>query len=175
MIRSKATTDQQYLSRMAELSRTHPEYRRLRNLVVELHLPLAVQIARRFRNRGEPIQDLVQVASAALIKSVDSYDINRGVAFASYAVPRIVGELKHYLRDSSRNVRPPRDLQELSVKIQIVIEELGQRLRRSPTLADLATHLRLTEKQVLAGLRAGSGRTMLPLDAAARGHEFRAT
>lgn len=75
------------------------------------------------------------------------------------------------MRDHSWNVRPPRQLQELSIKIQVVTDELGQRLRRSPTVADLASHLRLTERQVLAGLHAGSGRRRLRLDAAPRGHD----
>lgn len=120
MIGSSSITDPQYPRRMAELPRAHPEHRRMRNLVVEAHIPLAARLAERFRDRGEPIEDLVQVASVGLIKAVDSYNVDRGAAFASYAIPTVVGELKRYFRNRTWDVRPPRDLQELSLEIQTV-------------------------------------------------------
>ena len=111
---------------------------RVRARLIELYIPLAEYLARRFRNRGEQFDDLVQVANLGLIKSVDGYDPTRGAAFTSYAIPMIVGELKRHFRDKGWDVRVPRRLQELRLEISKVSGDLAQDLGRSPTVADLA-------------------------------------
>jgi RNA polymerase sigma-B factor len=101
------------------------------------YLPLAHHLARRY-SRGADFDDLYQVASFALLKAVDRFDPGRGLAFTSYAVPTIVGELKRYFRDHGWAVRVPRDLQELKLRVDRATESLTARLGRSPTPAELA-------------------------------------
>ncbi|MDT5035266.1 MAG: polymerase sigma-B factor, partial [Micromonosporaceae bacterium] len=108
-IRARAGKDtddaaQELLTLLGDLPADSPERRRVRSRVIELYLPLAEYLARRFRNRGEPFDDLVQVANLGLIKSVDGYDASRGAAFTSYAIPMIVGELKRHFRDKGWDV-----------------------------------------------------------------------
>src|SRR3954449_5424550 len=104
-----------------------------RDSLVHLHLPLVEHCARRFRNRGEPLEDLVQVGTIGLIKSVDRFDTERGVEFSTYATPTIIGEIKRYFRDKGWAIRVPRRLQELRMQIGSVTAELTQSLGRSPT------------------------------------------
>lgn len=141
-----------------------PERQRLRAQLVEMHLPLVEYLARRFRNRGEPHDDLVQVGTIGLIKSVDRFDTDRGVEFATYATPTIVGELKRYFRDRSGAIRLPRRLQEHRLAVNRGREELTQLLGRSPTIRDLADHLDLTEEQVIEAIEAGQTARPLSLD-----------
>ena len=130
------------LSLLADLPADSPDRPRVRERLIELYLPLAEYLARRFRNRGEPFDDLVQVANLGLIKSVDGYDPTRGAAFTSYAIPMIVGELKRHFRDKGWDVRVPRRLQELRLEITKASGDLAQQLGRSPTVADLAAPAR---------------------------------
>ncbi|MBO0846145.1 MAG: sigma-70 family RNA polymerase sigma factor, partial [Nocardioides sp.] len=109
-----------------------------RDGLVTLHLPLVEHCARRFRNRGEPFEDLVQVGTIGLIKSIDRFDIDRGVEFSTYATPTIIGEIKRYFRDKGWAIRVPRRLQELRMQIATVTAELTQTLARSPTPRELA-------------------------------------
>ena len=106
-----------------------------------MHLPLVEHLARRFRNRGEPLDDLIQVATIGLIKSVDRFDPERGVEFSTYATPTVVGEIKRHFRDKGWAVRVPRRLQELRLALTTATDELSQRHGRSPTVAELAEHL----------------------------------
>ncbi len=106
-----------------------------RDSLVHLHLPLVEHCARRFRNRGEPYEDLVQVGTIGLIKSVDRFDTERGVEFSTYATPTIIGEIKRYFRDKGWAIRVPRRLQELRMQISASTAELTQSLGRSPTPA----------------------------------------
>jgi len=152
---------------LAELPEDDPRRARLRDELVELHLPLVEYLARRFRNRGEQFDDLVQVANLGLIKSVDGYDPARGAAFTSYAIPMIVGELKRHFRDKGWDVRVPRRLQELRLEISKVSGDLAQDLGRSPTVADLATRLGVSEEEVIEGLDCGQAYRALSLDAPA--------
>jgi RNA polymerase sigma-B factor len=140
------------LSLLADLPADAPDRARVRDRLIESYLPLARHLARRFRNRGEPLDDLVQVAYLALVKSIDGFDVARGTAFTSYAVPMIAGELKRYFRDKGWHVRIPRRLQELRLEIGDCVDELCQRLGRSPTVADLAAHLGTTEEEIIEGL-----------------------
>ncbi|MEV4507374.1 RNA polymerase sigma factor SigF [Dactylosporangium sp. NPDC049525] len=140
---------------------------RVRGRLIELYIPLAEYLARRFRNRGEQFDDLVQVANLGLIKSVDGYDPTRGAAFTSYAIPMIVGELKRHFRDKGWDVRVPRRLQELRLEISKVSGDLAQDLGRSPTVADLATRLGVSEEEIIEGLDCGQAYRALSLDAPA--------
>ncbi|WP_432825349.1 RNA polymerase sigma factor SigF [Dactylosporangium sp. CA-092794] len=138
---------------------------RVRARLIELYIPLAEYLARRFRNRGEQFDDLVQVANLGLIKSVDGFDPTRGAAFTSYAIPMIVGELKRHFRDKGWDVRVPRRLQELRLEIGKVSGDLAQQLGRSPTVTDLAERLGVSEEEVIEGLDCGQAYRALSLDA----------
>ena len=123
--------------------RGRPARQRIRDQLVEMHLPLVEYLARRFRNRGEPLDDLVQVATIGLIKSIDRFDLDRGVEFSTYATPTIVGEIKRHFRDKGWAIRVPRRLQELKLALNKATSELSQRNGRAPTVAELAGHLEL--------------------------------
>ena len=136
-----------------------------RDALVEQHLPLVEHLARRFRNRGEPYDDLVQVATIGLIKSVDRFDLDRGVEFSTYATPTIVGEIKRHFRDKGWAVRVPRRLQELRLSLASATSELSQKQGRSPTVSELAAHLKITDEEVLEGLESANAYSTLSLDA----------
>jgi len=127
------------LERFRELIQTHRV--EVRDAIVESHLGLAHHLARRFANRGEPYDDLYQVACMALVKAVERFDPDRGVKFTSLAVPYMVGELKRYFRDKGWSVRAPRRVQELYLEIGHQVEELTHELGRSPTVAEIAQSL----------------------------------
>ena len=151
--------------RLQELPADHPERARLREQLVEAHLPLVEYLARRFRNRGEPLDDLVQVATIGLIKSVDRFDLERGVEFSTYATPTIVGEIKRHFRDKGWAIRVPRRLQELKLSLTKATSELSQKNGRSPTVAELAQHLGLSEEEILEGLESANAYSAVSLDA----------
>ena len=138
---------------------------RLRDELVEIHLPLVEYLARRFRNRGEPLDDLVQVATIGLIKSVDRFDLERAVEFSTYATPTIVGEIKRHFRDKGWAIRVPRRLQELKLSLTKATSELSQKNGRSPTVAELAKHLGLTDEEILEGLESANAYSAVSLDA----------
>ena len=138
---------------------------RVRDELVEMHLPLVEYLARRFRNRGEPLDDLVQVATIGLIKAVDRFDLDRGVEFSTYATPTIVGEIKRHFRDKGWAIRVPRRLQELKLSLGKATSELSQRNGRSPTVGELASHLRMSEEDVLEGLESANAYSAVSLDA----------
>ncbi|GAB3803549.1 SigB/SigF/SigG family RNA polymerase sigma factor [Micromonospora zhanjiangensis] len=140
------------LQAMAALPAQHPSRAALREKAIEAWLPLAQHLAHRYSGRGEPSDDLVQTAAIGLIKAVDKFDPARGVDFAGYAIPTIIGELKRHFRDRTWDIRVPRRLQELRLAISEANSSLLQSLGRSPTVADIAAHLKLTEEEVLEGL-----------------------
>ncbi|MDQ8702188.1 RNA polymerase sigma factor SigF [Streptomyces sp. LHD-70] len=141
-----------------------PEYAQLRNQLVRMHLPLVEHLARRFRNRGEPLDDLTQVATIGLIKSVDRFDPERGVEFSTYATPTVVGEIKRHFRDKGWAVRVPRRLQELRLSLTTATAELSQQHGRSPTVHELAERLSISEEEVLEGLESANAYSTLSLD-----------
>ena len=151
------------VTRIADLPADDPDRPRLRDRVVEMLIPMAEQLARRFQHRGEPLEDLVQVACVGLLKAVDGYDCSRDNEFTSYAVPTIAGELKRYFRDKGWTVRVPRRLQELKLEIARATDALTQQLGRSPTVVDLARHLHLEEEEVIAGLNCAHAYSALSL------------
>jgi RNA polymerase sigma-B factor len=157
--------------RLAELPAGDPERARIRGHLVELHLPLVEYLARRFRNRGEWLDDLTQVATIGLIKSIDRFDLERGVEFSTYATPTIVGEIKRHFRDKGWAVRVPRRLQELKLSLTKAIGELAQREGRAPTVSELASHLQMSEEDVLEGLESANAYSTVSLDAPDSGDE----
>ncbi|MFC7534341.1 RNA polymerase sigma factor SigF [Actinoplanes sp. GCM10030250] len=140
------------INAMAALPAGHPSRPGLRDRAIEGWMPLARHLANRYANRGEPRDDLYQVAVMGLIKAVDRFDGERGVDFAGFAIPTIVGELKRYFRDKTWSVRVPRRLQELRLAITGANNTLSHTLGRSPTVADIAGHLGITEDEVIEGL-----------------------
>jgi RNA polymerase sigma-B factor len=136
-----------------------------RELLVHLHLPLVEHCARRFRNRGEPFEDLVQVGTIGLLKSIDRFDTDRGVEFSTYATPTIIGEIKRYFRDKGWAIRVPRRLQELRMQIGATAAELTQSLGRSPTPRELADAIDCTVEEIIEGIESSNAYSTLSLDA----------
>ena len=136
-----------------------------RDGLVHLHLPLVEHCARRFRNRGEPHEDLVRVGTIGLIKAVDRFETDRGVEFSTYATPTIIGEIKRYFRDKGWAIRVPRRLQELRMRIGATTAELTQRLGRSPTPRELAEAIGCTVEEIIEGMESSNAYSTLSLDA----------
>ncbi|MCM2388049.1 RNA polymerase sigma factor SigF [Streptomyces albipurpureus] len=149
---------------LGKLPEGSSEKAELRNRLVRMHLPLVEHLARRFRNRGEPLDDLTQVATIGLIKSVDRFDPERGVEFSTYATPTVVGEIKRHFRDKGWAVRVPRRLQELRLSLTTATAELSQQHGRSPTVHELAERLGISEEEVLEGLESANAYSTLSLD-----------
>jgi RNA polymerase sigma-B factor len=137
----------------------------LRDQLIEAHLGLAEYLARRFSNRGEPLDDLVQVASVGLLKAVDRFDPERAVEFSTYATHTIVGELKRHFRDKGWAVRAPRRMQELYLRLGKIVSTLSQELGRSPTIQELAAEAEVSDEEVLEALEAGQAYRFASLDA----------
>ncbi|MEZ5114858.1 MAG: RNA polymerase sigma factor SigF [Candidatus Nanopelagicales bacterium] len=159
------------LVELAALPEDDPRRREVRDTLVTMHLPLVEYLARRFRDRGESHDDLVQVGTIGLIKAVDRFDPERGVEFSTYATPTIVGEIKRHFRDRGWAVRVPRRLQELRMALTRANGELSQTLGRSPTVRELAEHLGISEEEVLEGLESAQAYATTSLDAASGGDD----
>ena len=136
-----------------------------RDQLAERFLPLARQLARRYQRADEPLDDLVQVASLGLIKAIDRFDPAREVAFSSYAVPTILGELKRHFRDRTWSVRVPRDLQELALKVDKAVATLSRDLRRQPSIPEIAEAVAAGEEDVLEALEAAGAYRATSFDA----------
>ena len=143
----------------------------VRATLIEAHMGLAEYLARRFGNRGEPLDDLVQVASIGLVKAVDRFDPERAVEFSTYATHTIVGELKRHFRDKGWAVRAPRRMQELYLRIGKIVSTSSQELGRSPTVAEIAKEAEVTEEEVLEALEAGQAYRFASLDAPGGGND----
>ncbi|AXI78745.1 RNA polymerase sigma factor SigF [Peterkaempfera bronchialis] len=150
--------------RLAELPPGCPESLYVRDTLIELNLPLVRYAAARFRSRNEPMEDIVQVGTIGLIKAIDRFDPERGVEFPTFAMPTVVGEIKRFFRDTSWSVRVPRRLQELRLALTRAGDELAQKLDRSPTVAELAQCLGVSEEEVVEGLAVGNAYTASSLD-----------
>jgi RNA polymerase sigma-B factor len=135
-----------------------------REALVERFLPLARQLARRYQRGGEPLDDLNQVASLGLLKAIDRFEPDRPTAFSSFAVPTILGELKRHFRDRGWSVRVPRDLQEMSVRVEKVAETMGRELGRAPTPAEIADEIGITTERVLEAREAAGAYRAVSLD-----------
>jgi RNA polymerase sigma-B factor len=138
--------------------------REAREALVERFLPLARQLARRYQRGGEPLDDLIQVASLGLLKAIDRFEPDRPSAFSSFAVPTILGELKRHFRDRGWSVRVPRDLQEMAVRVERVAEELSRELGRAPTPGEIGEHIGATTEQVLEAREAAGAYRAVSLD-----------
>lgn len=138
---------------------------RLRERIVEMHKPLALEIARRYRFRGEPVEDLVQAAYVGLMKAVNGFDPTLGHAFRGYAVVTMTGEVKRHFRDRTWAIRVPRLYQERRSELNRLVADLSQELGRSPTIAELAAKMNIREEDVLLTLDASAAYSTLSLDA----------
>ncbi|MFB7128053.1 RNA polymerase sigma factor SigF [Kitasatospora xanthocidica] len=150
--------------RLAALDPGSAEHTYVRDTLIELNLPLVRYASARFRSRNEPMEDIVQVGTIGLIKAIDRFDPERGVEFPTFAMPTVVGEIKRFFRDTSWSVRVPRRLQELRLALTKAGDELSQRLDRSPTVAELAACLGVSEEDVVEGLAVGNAYTASSLD-----------
>jgi RNA polymerase sigma-B factor len=139
-----------------------------RELLVERFLPLARSLAGRYLRQGETFDDIFQVACLGLVKAIDGFDVSRGRAFSSYAVPTIVGEIKRYYRDRTWTVHVPRDLQELTLAVDRGAVELEHELGHKPTVDDLARRLGVSDEDVLEALQAKHARRAGSLNAPRR-------
>jgi RNA polymerase sigma-B factor len=144
----------------SETERAEPRAR-----LVDQYIGLVEFLARRFRNRGEPLEDLIQVGTIGLLKAIERFDLEREVEFSTYATPTIVGELKRHFRDKGWAVRVPRRLQELHLELTKVVGELGQELGRSPTVPEIAETANISEETVLEGLEIAQAYSFTSLDA----------
>jgi len=135
-----------------------------RDELITMYLNLVKYLASRFRNRGEPIDDLIQVGTIGLIKAIDRFDIDRQVEFTTYATPTIVGELKRYFRDKGWAIKVPRRLQELSFKVNQAMDVLTQQLQRSPSIAEIAEHIGVTSEEVLEAMETSEAYNFVSLE-----------
>jgi RNA polymerase sigma-B factor len=163
----------------AHLEAVHKRYAESRDpgLEAELlrrHEALAVQLSSRFMYRGEPPDDLLQVALLALLRALRRYDPGRGASFSTYAVPVIIGALKRHLRDQGWLVRPPRRVQDAYIVAHAAIDDLHARLGREPVVTEIADHVGLALGDIASGLEAGGGRYASPLPGAWQDDDDRA-
>lgn len=163
LAQSTDNADRELDERFAEYRRTGE--RHLRDELVEAHVPLAQYLARRFINRGESHDDLLQVALVGLLKAVERFDPERGLQFSTFATPTIVGELKRHFRDRGWAVHVPRRVQELHLQLSNAVNAMSQSEGRSPTPGELATFLDVSEEEVLEAMEAGGMYRLASLDA----------
>lgn len=149
---------------LANLRLSRRKRQQLRARLVTGHLPVAQHIARRFSRRGQPVEDLTQVATVGLINAVDRFDPERGTDFLSFAVPTIVGEVRRHFRDNTWSMRVPRRLKELHAAITTAIGELSQRYGHSPRPSEIAEHLDISLEEVLEGLQVSDAYASTSLD-----------
>src|SRR5436305_13626934 len=149
----EATDRQELRDKLEEYARTGDKV--LRDEIVASQVGLAEYLARRFKNRGEPIEDLIQVALLGLLKAVERFDPTRGLEFSTFATPTIVGELKRHFRDKGWAVRVPRRVQELHLRMGTVVNTLSQELGRSPTIPEIAARAEVSVDEVLEATEAG--------------------
>jgi RNA polymerase sigma-B factor len=142
-----------------------------REMLVERFLPLARELASRYRSSQEPFDDLFQVACLGLINAIDSFELERGIAFSSYAVPTILGEIKRYFRDRTWAVRVPRDLQELSLCVDRTVSQLTVTLHRQPTVAEISDQVGVCDEDVLEALEASGAYRAVSLEAPPSGDD----
>lgn len=153
------------LEQLSGLPMNDPGRAPIRDELVTMHLPLVQHLAGRYRDRGEPLDDLVQAGTVGLIMAVDRFDIHRGTQLSTFATPTILGEIRRHFRDRAWAIRVPRGLQELQGRVASANDELSQALNRSPTVRELAGHLGVSSGDVLAALEARHAYSPDPIDA----------
>jgi len=150
---------------LAALEAGTSEHEKIRAALIERHLPLVTFMARKFADRGEPLDDLIQVGTIGLIKAIDRFEISKGFEFSTFATPTIVGEIKRHFRDKTWAVRVPRRLQELGASVTKASNELSHKLDRSPTPKEIAKHLGVTVDEVAEALESNAAYSTVSLDA----------
>ena len=155
MIRHLKTLDEQSV-----------QYRRQRDAIVERCLPLAEHIARRYRNRGEPLDDLIQTARMGLVHAVNRFNIDNGADFLAFAVPTVAGEVRRHFRDRGWAVKVPRRVKDLQAQLNKARDELSQHLGRAPNATEIAEHLGINRDLVIDATFAGSNYSVLFTDSA---------
>ena len=169
---SQSKRDYAFNERLEDQNEFEPLFRqwkatgdpRLRERLILMHRNMVMFLARRFMDRGELFEDVMQVGMLGLIYALDGYDLERGVKFSTFAIPTISGEIRRYFRDKVAGMRVPRGLQELHNTLQNKIEELTQQLDRSPTYAEIAFSLKIEVEQVVEALELGSVVEPLSID-----------
>jgi RNA polymerase sigma-B factor len=146
-----------------EYRKTHDE--RIRQQIVDAYTNLVYFLARKFANRGEPLEDIVQVGFLGLLMAIDRFEPERGLEFTTFATPTIVGEIKRYFRDKSWTVRIPRRLQELNQRSRLERERMQVELGRAPSVTELAERLGVTPEEILEAYEAEPAQRTVPLDA----------
>jgi RNA polymerase sigma-B factor len=165
-VREEEDPRRQRRERVKELFRILRETgdQKVRDEIISLNIHLVEYLARKFINRGEPLEDLLQVGFIGLIKAIDRYDVDRGVEFSTYATPTIVGELKRYFRDKGWAIRIPRRLQMRDMEINQAVDHLSQELHRSPTLQEIADYMGTTLEEVVEIMETSHATNYLSLD-----------
>jgi RNA polymerase sigma-B factor len=158
------SADREMFEQLAALEAGTSEHEELRAALIERHLPLVTFMARKFADRGEPLDDLIQVGTIGLIKAIDRFEISKGFEFSTFATPTIVGEIKRHFRDKTWAVRVPRRLQELGASVTKATTELTQKLDRSPTPKEIAKHLGITVDDVAEALESNAAYSTVSLD-----------
>ncbi|MBL1090833.1 MULTISPECIES: RNA polymerase sigma factor SigF [Streptomyces] len=153
-----------FFVRLQEYEEGTHEYQYVRNTLIEMNMSMVRYVARRYRSRGDDMEDIIQVGTIGLIKAIDRFDLARGVEFSTFAVPYILGEIKRFFRDTGWAVHVPRRLQELRSELAKAKEQLHNELDREPTVRELSGHLGLSEEEVIEGLVAANGYTAGSLD-----------
>ncbi|GES28497.1 RNA polymerase sigma factor SigF [Streptomyces angustmyceticus] len=154
----------QFFERLQVLEEGTHEYQYARNTLIEMNMSMVRYVARRYRNRGDDMEDVIQVGTIGLIKAIDRFELSREVEFSTFAVPYILGEIKRFFRDTGWAVHVPRRLQELRSDLAKAKEHLAASLDRDPTVRELAAHLNLSEEEVIEGIVAANGYTAGSLD-----------
>ncbi|HEY7824840.1 MAG TPA: SigB/SigF/SigG family RNA polymerase sigma factor [Acidimicrobiia bacterium] len=152
-------------ARLRDPAASDAERAMVRDELIEMHLPLVRHVARRYADRGEPMDDVVQAGSLGLVQAVDRFDPDRGIAFASFAVPTIIGAIRRHFRDSTWTIKVPRKAQELRGRIDSAHDALAQELGRSPTVAEIATRAEVDAQDVLDSMEISHARTLRTLEA----------
>jgi RNA polymerase sigma-B factor len=162
-------TEDALFARLRDPNTDEASRRAIRSELVEMHTPLVRHIARRYADRGEPFDDVVQAGNIGLINAVDRFEPDRGLAFSTYAVPTIIGAIRRYFRDSTWSVKVPRRLQEMRGRIDSSSDRLTQEFGRAPAIAEIAAHAGVDAQDVLDSLELGRVRESTSIDATATG------
>lgn len=158
------SADREMFEQLAALEAGTNERERIRAALIERHLPLVTFMARKFADRGEPLDDLIQVGTIGLIKAIDRFEISKGFEFSTFATPTIVGEIKRHFRDKTWAVKVPRRLQELGASVTKATTELTHKLDRSPTPKEIAKHLGISVDAVAEALESNAAYSTISLD-----------
>ena len=156
--------EREMLRELAAMAPDDPARSPLRDRIITSHMPLVIAMAQRFRDRGEPLDDLIQVGMVGLLNAVDRFDPGRGLEFSTFATPTIIGEIKRHFRDRGGAIRVPRRLQESRAQVNHSTEALATSLGRSPTVREVAAHSGLTDDEVLDALESAHAYSALSLD-----------